>query len=135
MDMAAERGSTSFRNRPILGNPVGPAQRGYAYPGEFGQIIRAEAGALYAWDEGGSSREPESVVAPTTSPISGRRAGSPCENESGIFVGAEPMAAKVAADYRGPACAVPRGLIERAVVSSEIFTKRGGWIFSEVAHG
>jgi hypothetical protein len=52
MDMAAERGlreqraSTSFRNRPILGNPVGPAQCSYAHPGEFGQIIRAETGEV-----------------------------------------------------------------------------------------
>ena len=84
MDMAAERGlreqrgSTSFRNRPILGNPVGPAQGGYAHPGEFGQIIPAETCALYSWDEGRSfvhawSRtfgEPESTVVLTAPPIS-----------------------------------------------------------------
>src|SRR6266568_7781098 len=30
------------------------AQRGYAHPGEFGQIIPAQTRALYSWDEGGS---------------------------------------------------------------------------------
>ena len=58
MDMAAEGGATSFEIVPFLVIRFGPAQRGYAHPAEFGQIIRAETGALYSWDEGGSSRDP-----------------------------------------------------------------------------
>jgi hypothetical protein len=101
MDMAAEGGATSFEIVPFLVIRLGRPRRGYAHPGEFGQIIRAETAALYSWDEGGSSREPESAVAPITSPISGRQPVAPAKTNPAFSLGLNQCAAKAAADDRG----------------------------------